>query len=512
MYITGIQIVSRMKRLALILLLFVFLGYVSQPIEGQSKPKKKVTKQTDKSGNKKKKSKKPVNKKKKSPKTNKKSPKKQPKATSKKTYTPAKRPDLSSVTRFMPKDTASSITFGLIEEYDKVIKEEFTPIINDSSLQLFFGKLQSLEKGEKRKVRILHIGDSHLQPGYFASWIRTELQKKYGYAGFGLFYPYALSNIYTRMGLFSWSDTRWESRRNMTGEKGQYLGVSGYSVKTDAPSWKIGIGVVPFNTIDNRFDRITLFHSAGTTNPLITPLRPIITGKDTDSGPWDDTAIKMALDSSHGNWMASTYSLPLPTNEMVIISGENDEKSEPFIFYGGTGEMSENSGIIYHEAGVGGSQLPLFTRTTLFFDQVKEISPDLVIVSLGTNESYSPEYDTVWYEKRVTELIMKIRSESPLTAFILMTPPDILYRKKYPRYMQAIINIFKRVGEKENVAIWDWNAIMGGKGSIGKWVAEKLAQSDNIHMTPKGYRLTAALFLKSFEESYNNFKQNLHAQ
>lgn len=495
-----------MKRLLLILLLFVFLGYVSQPIEGQSKPKKKVSKQTDKSGNKKKKSKKPVNKKKKSPQTNKKSPKKQPKASPKKTYTPAKRPDLTTVTRFMPKDTASSITFGLIEEYDKVIKEEFTPIINDSSLQLFFGKLQSLEKGEKRKVRILHIGDSHLQPGYFASWIRTELQKKYGYAGFGLFYPYALSNIYTRMGLFSWSDTRWESRRNMTGEKGQYLGVSGYSVKTDDPSWKIGIGVVPFNTIDNRFDRVTLFHSPGTTKPEIIPLRPIITGKATDADSWDDSPVTMALDSNHGKWTASNYSLPSPTNEIVITSGDKEEKDGPFIFHGGTGEMAENSGIIYHEAGVGGSQLPLFTRTTLFFDQVKEISPDLVIVSLGTNESYSPEYDTVWYEKRVTELITKIRSESPATAFILMTPPDILYKRNYPRYMQAIINIFKRVGEKENVAIWDWNAIMGGKGSIGKWVAEKLAQSDNIHMTPKGYRLTAALFLKSFEESYEKFK------
>jgi len=47
---------------------------------------------------------------------------------------------------------------------------------------------------------------------------------------------------------------------------------------------------------------------------------------------------------------------------------------------------------------------------------------------------------------------------------------------------------------------------MGGKNSMKKWVSNKLAQKDNIHFTPAGYRLLAALFTQSILDAFDEYK------
>ena len=49
---------------------------------------------------------------------------------------------------------------------------------------------------------------------------------------------------------------------------------------------------------------------------------------------------------------------------------------------------SNNPGIIYHNIGVNGAKYSDYNKYPLFFDQLKALQPDLIIVSLGTNESY----------------------------------------------------------------------------------------------------------------------------
>lgn len=423
------------------------------------------------------------------------------------------KPNLNNLFNLIPKDTSSETTFSLIEKYASVFESEANQIINGASLSYIFNKMSDLQKGGVGKVKILHIGDSHVQPDYFASWIRTELQKKFGSGGYGLFYPYALSNIYSRMGLFSWSDVSWTSKRNLTTDGDQKTGVSGYSIRTNNENWRINLGVLPFNTFDNISNKLTIFHSDPDSKIEIIPLHPILERGDivlsSNKQALSVAPVSAISDTTLDSWTATNFLLPNSTNNFIIKSATSPEKKKEFTFYGGSMEVEGASGIVYHEAGVGASQLPLFMKSTYFFQQLEYLDPDLVIISLGTNESYSPTYDTVWYEQKVTEFIQKIRSKKPETSFIFMTPPDILYGGKYPKYTEPIIRVFHRVSISENVAIWDWNQIMGGKSSMKKWVTNKLAQKDNIHFTPVGYRLLAALFTRSFLESYDNYKIDL---
>jgi hypothetical protein len=57
-------------------------------------------------------------------------------------------------------------------------------------LKPFFQRLQELENRKTHQVRVLHIGDSHIQADFFTGWLRYLLQKRFGEAGRGLVFPY----------------------------------------------------------------------------------------------------------------------------------------------------------------------------------------------------------------------------------------------------------------------------------------------------------------------------------
>ena len=65
---------------------------------------------------------------------------------------------------------------------------------------------------------------------------------------------------------------------------------------------------------------------------------------------------------------------------------------------------------------------------------------------------------------------------------------------KYSRIHQQITRIQADVGGDFGCVVWDWQRYMGGNGSIYSWARETppLAAYDLIHLTPLGYRRTAA--------------------
>lgn len=66
------------------------------------------------------------------------------------------------------------------------VRQQADTIINDSTLQTFFAKLQS----GQQTVNIVHIGDSHIQGNMLTAEVRRLLQEKFGNAGRGLVFPY----------------------------------------------------------------------------------------------------------------------------------------------------------------------------------------------------------------------------------------------------------------------------------------------------------------------------------
>lgn len=120
--------------------------------------------------------------------------------------------------------------------------------------------------------------------------------------------------------------------------------------------------------------------------------------------------------------------------------------------------------------------------------------PDLVIVSLGTNDAFSGSSKTRFYEK-IDHLVSKIKSLSPVSALVLTTPADALRKnKKTGMYeavpeLQYVVNTIIQYANDHHLAYWNLHQVMGGNYSINTWMTKQLAAPDRIHFTQKGYTL-----------------------
>lgn len=138
-------------------------------------------------------------------------------------------------------------------------------------------------------------------------------------------------------------------------------------------------------------------------------------------------------------------------------------------------------------------------------------SYDAIILEYGTNEGAVGRFDASSYASMLAAALRNVREVNPTSACLLMGPtdrgvrvqsdrrgtrPDFL---RYSRIHQQISRIQSEVGSRFGCALWDWQRSMGGPGSIYLWARQTpaLAASDLIHLTPAGYRRTAATLAHS---------------
>jgi lysophospholipase L1-like esterase len=150
---------------------------------------------------------------------------------------------------------------------------------------------------------------------------------------------------------------------------------------------------------------------------------------------------------------------------------------------------------------------------------VQQFNPDLVVVSLGTNEAYNHvNMDTIaWYQE---SLIQQIFRDAPDCDLLLTTPGDGMKRhyqrvrisKKRRRYktivhyevndyLVDVVDYYVQIPERMDAAVWNFYPVMGGEESIRDWNRLGYAQGDMIHLTREGYRLQARLLVEALMES-----------
>jgi lysophospholipase L1-like esterase len=135
--------------------------------------------------------------------------------------------------------------------------------------------------------------------------------------------------------------------------------------------------------------------------------------------------------------------------------------------------------------------------------QLEDEQPDLVILSLGTNDAFSGSSRSHFYEK-VDHLITKINQLSPHSCILITTPADALrYDKVQKTYSEQpeiknVANVLSNYANEHNIACWNLYRIMGGENSMNGWVDSKMAGPDKIHFTAKGYSVLAQWLFNAF--------------
>ena len=171
---------------------------------------------------------------------------------------------------------------------------------------------------------------------------------------------------------------------------------------------------------------------------------------------------------------------------------------------------NDTPGILYHNIGVNGAKFSDYNKYPLFFEQLKALEPDVLIVSLGTNESFDKMNGTD-YMNQLDLFIQNAKAQNPMVEILIITPPPSLFQRKYPNvfvadYAQKILNI----AVENNYAVWDMYSQLGGLYGVNKNYRQGLMANDKIHYSKKGYEkqgdLLSEAIIKTFE-IYKNLKK-----
>lgn len=440
-------------------------------------------------------------------------------------------------------------------------------IRNEGVLGSFFQKLDDLSEGKVRQVRIVHIGDSHVQADYWTGRLRYLFQERYGNAGRGFVFPYRLADSNEPRDLRSHSNISWDYRKSLFQNAGIPIGLAGMAIRTQQPNFLFEVALKGgYFPDDPRFDKVTLFFQQGsnyqdlsvgyflpgvTPAPVITPVKPkkyhtVKSGDNLydlsrrygcsvkDLQRWNGmrgTMLKIGKKlvvsssgyvsapamTSHPFAQISTISTHTPVTgpghavcyldtlmQSVVLKGvARQEKANEACLFGLTLENSAQNGVLYHSIGVNGATFAHYNAADYFWQQLPVLKPDLIIVSLGTNESVGKPSDSLRIQEDIRIFMDKLNNSAPETPVLVTTNPDILKRKRYPNPYGAIIRrSLLREADSRYLATWDLYGLMGGLGSIKSWRKEGLTAGDFVHFSQSGYELQANLLfdaLFSFE-------------
>ncbi len=120
----------------------------------------------------------------------------------------------------------------------------------NASFEPFFKKLDTLVFENRGKVRILHIGGSHLQADVISGRIREHMIKEYpgASAGRGFVFPYSAARTNTPASYASYYKGIWDKSKNVQKEITKPLGLLGIAISTSDPRAEISLLLDKYNS------------------------------------------------------------------------------------------------------------------------------------------------------------------------------------------------------------------------------------------------------------------------
>lgn len=454
----------------------------------------------------------------------------------------------------------------LLDSFPGFLDLSVNTILNEEVLHPFFERLGRLEGREMGKVTVLHVGDSHIQADLFTGRVRTLLQQRFGAAGRGFIFPYRLADTNTPLDLKAATDAMWDFRRNIYDRSGIPIGIAGMSIQTNKQNFTLAMKIKPDSLFDYAFDKVNLYYHEGpeffdyrlghfkegqqvaqTVNytrkyhkvrsgetlsgiasryrcsvrqlqrwngirgSLIRVGQRLIVGSDGTTAsftnrPFEELAhVVQPNEGSHAAMLSFLSEKPL--EELVIKGAQHSPAQRRGLIYGLSVENSKRAGLLYHSIGVNGASYYHYNRSEHFLEQLPTLTPDLLIVSLGTNEALSSGFEPKRFREEVDAFLASVRERLPATGILITTNPDALKRGKIGKTTNPIAReILIETAEKYHAAIWDLQTIMQVSGGVQKWRSEGLSGRDLIHFSRKGYELQGHLLFDALMNTYELHK------
>ena len=374
------------------------------------------------------------------------------------------------------------------------------------SLNAFLDELEMLLAGKDTVIQIVHLGDSHVQAGYYSGQVMRMLHQAFGNAGRGWIAPLKLAKINEPNDYFITSSKvkDWIAGRCIQSAPKCAWGLGGMGLQTASKTVDFEVRIAPKNGEGYEFNQVLLYR-----DDKAIPLFPIEADSIAIWTVWgEETGLpRIAVD---------TFRMDTVTNTLHLLSMPSLDfpyELTPAILqtpncYYGFSLTNGNAGILYHAIGQNGAMFRHYTNSD-YFRQLTLLRPSLLIITLGTNEAFSIRNltDSI-FVAQLDRFIQLAKEHLPTTAILLTTPAENFRRtsKGYVRNenIALIANSITEYAQREGLACFDLYGMTGGINSCQKWQDAKLFGRDRIHYTVGGYYEQGKMLYKALVRQMNN--------
>lgn len=340
------------------------------------------------------------------------------------------------------------------------------------ALDAFHAALSRAERGQGR-ARVMIWGASHTSEDLFPGYLREALQRRFGDAGPGLVLPARPFALYESQRVRfadtgGWRPVRVRGRHRPPDR----YGPAGFAI--EARGRARGFVAVP-----SPVDRARLMYL-----------------EQPGGGTLEVRAGRTDRLDTDGDRVASREYRGVRRLE---VRAQGDGPVRVF----GVSLENDRPGVIVDAMGVPGARL----RDRLPWDdramrrQLAELSPDLIVLAYGTNESGFTGRSLRRYRAEVDEALRRARATAPGASCLVVGPSDWPEREGGVARARArvgrVIAIQRELAAQHGCGHYDLQAWQGGPTSMVRWVGAGLALPDHVHFTEGGHRLLARDLLRA---------------
>lgn len=358
-----------------------------------------------------------------------------------------------------------------------------------------------LAMADNTPVSFLQIGDSHIQADVSSQRVRELLQKRYGDGGRGLITPLKIAGTNEPVNYIFTTDNTYTSAKLLKLPWMTDMGFTGVSFSPNSTTFSFTVSTAVKSLPEgDPFNSVTIFSNGRVFVDRVTDEYNERVAF-TDSVMDYFTAVKLKTPQT-------TVTLQAHSFESVTIFGASLEN------YG--------VGLRYHAIGNNGATFSSYNQLMSMGSDVRMLQPDLVILSMGTNEAFGKVSDEEMYSE-INYLIRDIKKHNPGVKILLTTPMECqrgkrvssrrgrrgrrrtVYSKSFSvnSNVKRMRNVILRYANDKGIPVYDWYEVAGGDGASTLWIENGLMNKDRIHNTFAGYELQGDLLYNALETALN---------
>jgi lysophospholipase L1-like esterase len=370
------------------------------------------------------------------------------------------------------------------------------------ALARFFARLRSLEEGTIDRVAIGQLGASHTAGQMLTDRMRQRLGARFGEVGRGYISAGTASKRLAPSGVFRDVVGSYDVADGREVDSGGAVGMAGTKLRL-APGARFRVGFCTGCPIESSRSsgHLTLawLHTPdmGSADVLVNGMRvasllPSVRRRDSDV---------QHLELPIG---AERATLEVIARSMV---GADGGPVGPVHLLSVSEEMNRR-GIVLDAAGLPGTtgMTAQRWRQDLLAAEIRARDYDLVVTAWGTNEAGIASLTEETYRRHFDATLSTLLAAAPRADCLIIGATDRFDRKGNAMVPAANHELVERVQRSlaaaRGCAFFSMRDVMGGPGSMRRWVADGLARQDHVHFTREGYARLADTLVDELLAAY----------